>query len=217
MILNRKRCFLAVLSLFVATASWSQIRVDVMVSPQFNEDFSVRAGSDLNIPVTSRWTFVPGVYWSLRNRSACHSKSSEGHRTDISSTDRAHFIIVPVRMGYDISCRDKDKFDMRLLFGPYVAYGISGKSKKETNVEGELSCEETGAFDADGRYRGRWDYGVNVGLNATFARHYNVGVFCETGFRKIYNTDKVMEDVVDELFGVAKINIAFGLSLGYRF
>lgn len=212
---------LLVMFLFCHVAS-SQVKVGVMVCPQFNQSFGVRVGTDIDIPFSSRWSFVPGAYWSLRNRKSEQSGSfstSDGEGWEMTSTyrDRAHFLTVPLRMGVRLAGRPDGNFRLKLLFGPYVAYGMGGTSKYDLVKDGVEKHAEAGAFGANGRYRSRWDYGIKTELHMVLRQHFLIGIFEEVGFRKIYKSDSVVDDILGEIFLVNKINVGIGLTLGYQF
>lgn len=217
-----KLFFSLLVVLFFCRAASSQAKVSISVCPQYNESFGVRAGTDLSIPFNSRWSFEPGIYWSLRNRNSSRFREyggSNGETNKITSDfhDSAHFLTIPLRMGVRLTGDPHGDFVLKLLFGPYIAYGIDGTSKCSVIENGVEKQTETGAFDANGRYRSRCDYGINSGLNVLLKKHILLGVFLETGCRKIYNSNSVAEDILGEIFIVNKINMAAGLTVGYRF
>lgn len=206
---------------FCYTAS-AQVKVTILACPQYNESLGVRVGTDLDIPFNSRWSFVPGVYWSLRNRDSYKSNEHSGNDGKIIKTtydfhDRAHFLTIPLRLGIRLAGNPDGDFVMKLLFGPYIAYGIDGTSECRIIRNDIEENTETGAFDVNGRYRNRWDYGINSGLNVLLRKHFHLGVFVEMGCRKIYNSNSVAEDILGEIFVVNKINMAAGISFGYQF
>ena len=206
---------------FACHAASAQVKVSLSACPQINENISVRIGTDVDIPLNARWSFVPGAYWSLRIRNSDVSKEYTNDRTTSRSHydyhDKAHFLTIPVRMGLRLNNPTNENLALKLLFGPYIAYGMGGTSKCDITKDGTKEQTETGSFDKDGRYRTRWDYGINVGLNLVVKKHFQFGIFSETGFRKIYNSNNAVEDLLGEIFIVNKINLAFGLSLGYQF
>lgn len=217
-----KLFFLIFVMLFFCHVASSQVKVDVVVCPQYNEDFGVRVGTELDIPFNSRWSFVPGIYWSLRNRKSNQSHeygSSDGeiNKTTYDFNDRANFLTVPLRMGIRLAGNPNGNFMLKLLFGPYIAYGIDGTSQCNMIENGVEKQTEIGAFDINGRYRSRWDYGINTGINVSLRKHFLLGIFIEVGYRKIYNSNSVAEDILGEIFITDKINMAAGLTLGYQF
>lgn len=212
-----KHFILLLLSVFTTVIASAQVKVSIVACPQINESFGVRVGSDFDIPINPRWSFVPGVYWSLRNRETTSSSTKNGSTKDVKYSDKAHFVTLPLRFGLHIPCKKEDTFALKFLFGPYIAYGIGGNSKSTAITDGVITHHKTEAFDSDGRYNSRFDYGLNVGLNSTIKQHFIAGVFCETGLRKIYNTNNAFEAIISEIFITNKINIAFGVTLGYQF
>ena len=217
-----KRLFSLIAMLLICHVASAQVKVSILACPQYNENFGVRIGTDFDIPLNSRWSFVPGAYWSLRNRESYKSKEYSGRDGEINSKtynfhDRAHFLTVPIRMGVRLAGKSDGNFAMKLLFGPYIAYGIDGTSKSNINKNGIEEQTKTGAFDVDGRYRSRWDYGMNSGLNVVLKKHFLLGIYLEVGYRKIYNPNDVIDDILGEIFIMNKINMAAGLSLGYQF
>lgn len=205
------------LSFFITIGASAQVKVNIVACPQVNESFSVRAGSDLDIPINSRWSFVPGIYWSLRNRQSTSRASFNDVVKVTKYSDKANFATLPLRFGLYFPCNNEEKLNIKILFGPYIAYGISGTSKTTVNKDGKITKVQVGAFDSNGRYKNRLDYGLNCGFNIQIKKHYIVGAFSEFGLRKIYNADSLLEDIVGEILIVNKINIALGLSLGYQF
>lgn len=213
----KKRVFLLITALFIGSLVSAQVKTSINICPQFNENFGFRIGSDLDIPLNYNWSFVPGAYWSLRNRIETRNTTTNNVETNIKYKDEAHFITMPLRFGLQIHCKDDDRFTVKLLFGPYLAYGLSGNSKSITQENGIKKTSEVGAFEKDGRYNHRFDYGLNLGLNALINQSLQLGFFGEVGFRNIYNQNGWIEDLITHLFLITNKNFALGLTLGYQF
>lgn len=160
--------FMAVFTTVIASA---QVKVSIVACPQINESFGVRVGSDLDMPINRRWSFVPGIYWSLRNRETNSSSTKNGSTKEVKYSDNAHFVILPLRFGLHIPCKNEDNLALKLLFGTYIAYEVGGNSKSTTNTDGVISHHKTGAFDSDGHYNSRFDYGLNIGLNRALSNN----------------------------------------------
>lgn len=190
--------------------------LNIIVSPQFNEKFSARAGIDVDIQFNKRWSFVPGAHWSLRSRSKNETLTVNDVTTTVDYKDKSHFITVPLRCGIRINSVNNENFALKLLFGPYLAYGIDGTSKSTKNKDGVITTKKVNAFGKEGHLCSRFDYGLNVGINAVIKRHYIVGVFAESGLRKIYEPNNLFDAFIDELYNINS-NLAFGITLGYRF
>ncbi len=205
---------LAVIAPVVISA---QVKTSIEVCPQLNEKLGIRTGMNLDIPINSRWSFIPGVYWSLKNRAESKTKKTTNSDTKTTYKDQAQFLTLPLQFGLRVPCKNEKNFAMKILFGPYFAYGIDGTSKATIRENGTSTPHKVNAFASDGRYCYRWDYGINYGLNTVIKQHYKIGIFHELGFRKIYRANDTLGDIIGEILAINKINIAFGLTLGYQF
>lgn len=215
---TKKIILLLLISLSAATCLSAQTKsnLNIVVSPQLNENFSVRAGVDVDIQFNKRWSFVPGAHWSLRSRNENETSTVNSVTTTVDYKDRSHFITVPLRCGIRINSVSNQNFALKLLFGPYLAYGIDGTSKSTEDKAGVITTKKVNAFGKEGHLCSRFDYGLNAGLNAIIKGHFIVGVFSEFGFRSIYKSDDILEDIFDKLFHINN-NYAFGITLGCRF
>ena len=218
--MDRKRvaaCWL--LCVLTAMTAMAQTQVNLVINPQLNEDIGLRAGAEVAIPLGDKWSLNPGLQWSLRNRGASASKTVNDHHTDAHCRDVAHFITLPLRVGARLGDTSNQRLSFSLLFGPYIAYGLGGTSRAtQTTIQTDIikTKTHTGAFGADGRYKSRLDYGISMELRGTIRQHYLVGVFTEVGLRDLYRSNGILEEVVQDIFGIGKQNLALGLTLGYR-
>lgn len=214
----KKIILLLLISLSAATCLSAQTKsnLNIVVSPQLNENFSVRAGIDIDIQFNKRWSFVPGAHWSLRSRNENETSTVNNVTTTVDYKDRSHFVTVPLRCGIRINSVSNQNFALKLLFGPYLAYGIDGTSKSTEDRAGVITTKKVNAFGKEGHLRSRFDYGLNVGINGIIKQHYIIGAFAETGFRKMYEPNNPFDAFIKELFKINN-NLAFGVTLGYRF
>lgn len=197
-----------------ASAQENRIKISVNAGPQWNDNTGVTAGADAFIPFgQSRWGFEPGLYWSFRNVSSDHSDNSVKEEYN----DKLHYVSVPLRLAVRMAGREDGPFRMSFLFGPYLAYGIDGTSHWTITKDGRTTKGEAGAFSDEGRLKSRFDYGLNFGLNAVVNQHFKVGAFAEIGLKDIYRQNHFIEELIGDLFGVTKINIGAGVTLGYQF
>lgn len=198
-----------------ASAQENKVKLSVNVGPQWNDKTGFMAGVDALIPFgQSRWGFEPGIYYSFRNASTDHSENNIQEECN----DKLHYINVPLRLAVRVAGQSDGPFNMSLLFGPYFAYGIDGKSHYTLSQDGKTTKSEADAFGDEGRLRSRLDYGLNLGLNAVIKQHFKVGVFTEIGCKDIYKPNTMAEDLVGDLFGgITKINLGGGITVGYQF
>lgn len=206
------------LFIVVSTALYAsaQTRATIVAAPQLSSDFSARAGVDVDFKLGKRWSFVPGAYWSFRSRSKESNTTYDGSTATANIKDNSHYISIPLRAGVRINSVNNDNFALQLLFGPYFAYGIDGTSKCTVSRDGVSESQKVNVFGDNGDIDGRFDYGLNIGLNGIIKDHFVIGVFSEIGFRSIYKSDGIFQAIAEELFSLNN-NYAFGLTLGYRF
>jgi hypothetical protein len=164
------------------------------------------AGVNIQMPVAPSFYFQPGLLFSVKG-----AKSTSG---SITSTVRLSYIEVPLNFVY------KGKLGggyIMIGFGPYVAYGISGKVK---TVSGGVTVDTKVAFQSVVEltdpllttYFKAFDAGGNIFAGYQMAG----GIFCQLntqiGMIKINPENKW---VADDKSSVK--NTGFGISVGFRF
>ena len=213
----KKRLLSLALAAIMATGASAQenkVKMSVNAGPQWNSSTGILAGADVFIPFgNSRWGFEPGLYWSFRNVTSDHSDNSVKEEYN----DKLHYVSVPLRLTVRMAGREDAPFKMSFFFGPYLAYGIGGTSHCAITRDGQTTKSEAGAFCGEGRLNSRFDYGLDYGLNAVIKQHIKVGAFIEVGLKDIYRQNHFVEELIGDIFGVTKINIGGGLTLGYQF
>ena len=117
-------------------------------------------------------------------------------------TGAANYIELPLLANYNISFNDANV--LTLSAGPYVALGISGKTK--TKGDGEKPGSEKlyysqNTFDLQGTKR--FDIGMQAGVAYSFNEQFSIGAESDFGFSK---------------FGIGnRRNISGLVSITYRF
>lgn len=213
----RKFFLSLVMVAFMGTGVWAKenkATIGINASPQWSADLGLKAGVDVFIPFgQSRWGFEPALNWSFRNATSEHTanKNQEEYK------DKVHYLDMPLRFAVRVAGREESSFNMSILFGPYLAYGLGGTSHYTITKDGQVTQGEAGAFSSEGRLESRFDYGLNFGLGAVIQKHLKVGLFAEIGLKEIYRQNSIAEVVIGDLFGVTKINMGAGVSIGYRF
>lgn len=152
------------------------------------------AGVNLQIPIAPEFYFQPGLLYSLKGAKNTYTFLGE----DYVSTTKINYIELPLNLVYKALL---GKGYVMLGFGPYMAYGIGGKSKLEG---GSVTIEEDLNFK-------KFDAGANI-----FAGYeMSSGMFLQldTQFGML-NINPESTDANDK--STTK-NTGFGLSLGYRF
>lgn len=197
-----------------ASAQENGVKLSVNAGAQWNELTGAVAGLDAHIPFgQSRWGFEPGLYWSYRHRTSDHSEGGNKEEYD----DKMHYLTVPLRFSARVAGSEDGPFSMSVLFGPYLAYGLGGTSRCTVTKDGQVTKAEAGAFSDEGRVSSRFDCGLNMGLSAVIKQHFKVGLFGEVGLKDIYRQNSIAEELIGDLFGVTKVNLGAGITVGYQF
>lgn len=212
--MKRTLCLLSVLltTLYIS----AQVKTAIQVAPQLSDYFGVRAGIDIDIPFNRRWSLMPGIYWSLRHKERNNTRRINDVTIDTHTDSKAHYLSIPIRAAVRVAGRPDGNFMMKILFGPYIAYGLGGTSQKDITKDGVATHYEYDTFSSEGICETRWDYGLNAGLSMQFKQHFLLGAFYEIGFRRIYRPYNIIDAIGNEAF-LTNRNIGIGISLGYRF
>lgn len=211
-----KKCIfslaLMVLMAIGMLAQDNKVKVSVNVGPQWNSYTGFTAGADVAIPL-GRWRFEPGVYWSYRNR------AYEQTENDVKEEycDRLHYINIPLRLAAQLAGQADGPFSISVVFGPYISYGLGGKTLYYITKDGETSKTKTDAFGDEGDVKSRLDYGLNAGLNVVVKQHLKVGLFTEIGLKDIYRQHSILEQLLGDMTGITKVNLGAGITMGYQF
>ena len=121
------------------------------------------------------------------------NKFSEG---DVEITNNPGYIEVPINFGYRYKV--SDGISVFGETGPYLAYGICGKSKLEVDGD-ELKAD----FFEDGVNKFDFGWGVKVGVEAA---KFQISVGYEYGITKVFDVD-----------GSSNHNSNLMVSVGYMF
>lgn len=148
-----------------------------------------------NVGVTGEYALAEAIY--LQSALELTTKGAKSGNGDNSSTTNAVYIQLPIHVAYKIDVADNTK--VALFAGPYMAYGVGGKST--TKLLGQSTSVNT--FESNGLKR--FDVGLGGGVG---------GEFGKIGLTLGYD------------FGLSNITRAVGtklrnrnayLSIGYRF
>lgn len=160
---------------------------------------SFHVGVIADIPIVQSFYIQPGVF--LSSKGAKYDWSDDGE--SYSETYNPLYIEIPILASYRYNFSDADQ--LQVNFGPYFAFGVSGKCKCEYEYDGDTEKEEYDYFGDDGFKR--FDCGLQVGAGIILARHYYVGLSYEFGLTKINDWDG----------GDGVKNHNFMISIGYNF
>lgn len=164
--------------------------LDFKIKPGFN------AGVNAEIPVAEDFYVQPGLLFSVK-----------GAKDEVLNEDvKLHlgYLELPVNLLYKPALGTGR---MLLGFGPYVAYGITGKAKSD-NDDADVEWDDAPTIPAaDKIYVKPFDAGANVLVGYEFANNLSAQLNAQLGLvnTNAYNTDAKWK------------NTTFGISLGYRF
>lgn len=207
-----KKIYLIAIFAMAALAASAQTHVSVIAAPQFDGKIAARFGIDADISFgeTSKFSFVPGFYYSMRNNDfSMQWKTAEYKETICSGSDLSHWISVPLRFAFTIK-KGSENLQTQILLGPYFALGLGG-----TTTYKEPSHKTIGSFEKGGFYDRRFDVGLNAGVNFIIKKHFVVGVFGELGFIPL--GANMSETFAEILANAYSLHGAGGINIGYRF
>jgi hypothetical protein len=164
------------------------------------------AGVQANIPVAPEFYFQPGLLFTTK-----------GAKTNSFLNSDAEFTINYLELPLSFLYRPLlGTGHFMLGFGPYVAYGLSGKT--DINVVGisgkrdiKFANEYTGVLPY-GEYFKRMDYGANLFFGYELQNGFFVQLNTQLGLAKINAKNNTNPNA-----DTALRNTGFGLSIGYMF
>jgi hypothetical protein len=147
------------------------------------------AGVNIQIPLVPQFYFQPGLMFAVKGA----KNTTPIFGTEITTETKINYIEMPLNLVYKGALGNG--FVM-IGFGPYIAYGISGKQK---TTAGSVTIERGTDYDA-------FDAGGNVFAGFEMASGIFLQLDTQFGMININPDDKPIIK-----------NTGFGLSLGYRF
>lgn len=148
----------------------------------------------------------------MYNRTSSGESKKNGISTKRERAIHGQFLQLPLRLGINNETTRGNLY--RILVGPYFAYGIGGNTKLTEIRDETKSIRNVASFSES--YSSRFDWGFDVEFQYYIHKHYQIGLYLQTGCKKIYTPENTAEAIFSEIFIVGKINLALGLSLGYR-
>lgn len=204
---------LLALAVFMPVSAQEHLAYSIEVAPQLSPGISYRVGANLSIPIRGKLSIDPGLFLTMFNRTSFGESKKNGNSTKHERAVHGQFLQMPLRLGINNSTTKGNLF--QILVGPYFAYGIGGNTKLTEIKNGIKSIQNVASFSES--FSSRFDWGLDTEFQYYIRKHYQIGLYLQTGFKKIYIPQNAAEAILGEIFIVGKINLALGLSLGYRF
>ena len=173
------------------------------------------AGVNVNIPIAPDFYFQPGLLFSVKGAKNEFFSPDIKASGDYTTTTRLSYVEMPLNLLYRPQLGNGH---LLLGFGPYLAYGISGKETTQLN---SVSVERTVKFKnsvaswtdlVENAYYRPFDAGANILFGYEFAMGAFIQMNAQLGLLKINPEYAWISD--DE---TAYKNTGYGLSLGFRF
>lgn len=194
-----------------AGVNFQNINGKDMEGDQLENDLTTgfHAGVNVEIPVGTDIYFQPGILFSTKGAKSTNSFIGIDYNTKLSTSN----IEIPLNVLFKPLLGTGH---MLLGFGPYVAYGIGGKYKLDTDgtdlewdvkYQGEVTTSE---LDDEVMYLKPFDAGANFIIGYEMANQLSLQLNAQLGLINIH------PDYPNDDNTVWK-NTGFGLSVGYRF
>ncbi len=173
------------------------------------------AGVNVNIPIAPDIWFQPGLLYSVKGAKNEFFNPPLKASGDYTTTTRLSYVELPLNLLFRPQLGNGH---ILLGFGPYVAFGISGKETTQLNsisierpVKFKNSVESWTDLVENAYYR-RFDAGANIFFGYEFSMGAFVQLNAQLGLLKINPEYLWISD--DE---TAYKNTGYGISIGYRF
>jgi hypothetical protein len=177
-------------------------KLELKMIPGFN------VGVVVEIPVAPEFYFQSGLLYTTKG-----AKSDNFQGTGISVKYNPSYIELPLNMLYKPVLGSGH---FLLGFGPYVAYGIGGKAKINSNEDKIVYTKEYSSLlpYGDKAYLKHLDFGGNLFFGYELSNGISFQLNTQLGMAKI-NADNT--NVLYTNSKTSFKNTGFGLSLGYMF
>lgn len=173
-----------------------------------NPLFNTKVGVGLDVPLTGLVSFQTGLAWVSKGASLDVDLTGAdlGMGSEIGVVDahvNQNYFEMPLLAAFHVGTASN--FDMVFTVGPYLAYGVNGKTSVDVD---DLSVSVNSFGDSEvlrQKIEGlnRFDAGLQAGVALDFAK-WTVGLYGEFGFCKIAS-------------GKSPKNLAFFFTAGYKF
>lgn len=172
-----------------------------------NPLFNTKVGVGLDVPLTGLVSFQTGLAWVSKGASLDVDLTGAdlGMGSEIGVVDahvNQNYFEMPLLAAFHVGTASN--FDMVFTVGPYLAYGVNGKTSVDVDdlsVVNSFGDSEVLRQKIEGL--NRFDAGLQAGVALDFAK-WTVGLDGEFGFCKIAS-------------GKSPKNLAFFFTAGYKF
>lgn len=160
-----------------------------------NPLFNPKVGVGIDVPLSGLISFQTGLTWASKGA----SYKTDGYTTKVNQ----NYLEMPLLAAFHVGTAAK--FDMVFTAGPYLAYGVNGKTDTEID-DLTMSWNSFGDSRIEGKEidgLNRFDAGIQAGVGLDFTR-WTVGLDGEFGLCRISGSNTPR-------------NLAFFFTVGYKF
>ncbi|MDL2303595.1 PorT family protein [Dysgonomonas sp. OttesenSCG-928-D17] len=154
------------------------VRAGVAMSGQYNQDsekskLGIDIGFTVDFRLADKLYLLTGLDYVVKG-----TKTKEGHEWERvhdgngreykgSLVRNPAYLQLPLRVGYKLPVADK--FYIMPYAGPYIAYGLGGKTKYTYTYldNGDIETEKRDSFDGNVN---RFDYGLGLGVSFEYSQ-----------------------------------------------
>lgn len=200
-----KKVLLSVAAMFIAGATFAQVKFGVVAGPQFSSQTykvngsketsdlltGLRGGLTVDLPLADEFFIQPSLLYS--------GKGGKEKVGGLTFTERIHYLQLPVNFLFK---PEVGSGNLYIGAGPYFAMGLGGKMEGELN--GSVISNDID-WDND---RKRFDAGANFQFGYELPAGLNFGLYADLGLVNIrQNGDS----------DNSRRNTSFGVTAGYKF
>ena len=146
--------------------------------------FGARVAFGIDVPLGDYLTFQPMIEFALKG----HKEEARATAIDTMESIKSNpiYVIVPLKISFSIPM--ETELDWRLNAGPYFAYGLAGKYKRDNfDIFGNKTEASYDLFGSEGRFS-QYEIGLAAGTKFIFAPFY-ITLDAEWGLMNLNKND----------------------------
>lgn len=177
--------------------------------------FGWQAGAIVDIPIIESLHIQPGLFLVQKGGKQDVAIGDDEDLDVYTIKYNPLYLEVPILASYRYNF--SDAWQLQVNFGPYVGFGIAGKTKFSDTYYYDVD-DEPDVYSFNKNYfstANRFDFGLQVGIGLTVAQHFYVGTSYDFGLLK--NGKKFTYDDEEELNLKQKHNNSWYVTIGYNF
>ena len=159
--------------------------------------FAYKVGVGMELPFTSTWSLQTGLNFVSKGTEADAYIGDAYGKIEVNQL----YLELPIMAAARFAIADNTQ--IVISGGPYLAYGVGGKTDVEAGIPGAALSGEVDTFGGDGVDLRRFDWGLGIGAAVEFD-HFVVGLDGQFGLNKLHPDLKAK-------------NLSAFVTVGYKF